>query len=656
MGNRKRVMVNYTELFAEKNKINSVLDDKLVKVSTLQESATDYITDDVLTGYAYSASKQYFNDIHIPMFGIFKDCVESLREANSKIETDYIAKVGFYHLMPMDTETLYNYIDKYNKNIASLRADRDSIQFKSYTNTFDGSDVMKQAAIDSINSQISANEAEIRELNDIITRLYDFNDTAFGFATAGTGLESAAFRINQFVELVDSLASFDLDKDNGREANLFCDYHWKERGDNYEIKDKIERAYKDIIRRRLRTSVGDINWNEVNRIYTSGDEIEKDILLLDLMKKYNIPNGMSLDSALSFVAVINPDIINTYFSNIVDDYGCYDFDVIEDMLGERLSETDAAMLYAAFYCMDNENKAIFLERAYGYDRNEVHQYRNTDKLSLGVGVDNLWSFSSKAITIQWISDSDSDASEQIYIYSLFDAVCYHGDADLCDDLSLHGKIPNLNINNIYVGNMINIEDVSVGKRAIECSVLTICGKKDGDANIADHLPQIGKQSSYLFVPTMIPNSMDFIYGQYLGDDSKKTESVINSSGKVFNDLLGFTPVGDASNLVSTIDDESELIDIIMEPKTVAQIAAERDLGLMDLSAYGYLATGYIDVSNGTAHITNSFQDENRFLGDLESYYECEYTKEEIKEKVYSGELMGTQDEIDKYITWYIKNR
>lgn len=103
------------------------------------------------------------------------------------------------------------------------------------------------------------------------------------------------------------------------------------------------------------------------------------------------------------------------------------------------------------------------------------------------------------------------------------------------------------------------------------------------------------------------------------------------------------------------DDGMDLMDVFMSRKTEAQNAAARELKLMDLSAYGYLATGYIEVSSGEAHITYTFSDEDRFLSNLEAYYKYQYTKEEIKEKVHSGELMGHIDEIEDYLAWYVVN-
>lgn len=658
MGNRKRVMVNYAELFAEKNKINSVLDDKLVKVSTLQESATDYITDDVLTGYAYSASKQYFNDIHIPMFGIFKDCVESLREANSKIETDYIAKVGFYHSRPMDTETLYNYIDKYNKNIASLRADRDSIQFKYYTNTFDGSDVMKQAAIDSINSQISANEAEIRELNDIITRLYDFNDTAFDFATAGTGLESAAFRINQFVELVDSLASFDLDKEKGREANLFCDYHWKERGDKYEIKDIIERAYKDVIRRRLRTHTGDINWDEASRIYTSGDELEKQILLSNLCREYNLTGDMSIDSVLLYISIVDSNIINNHFSDLIDEAGSFNFDLIEKKLtadSTELSDIDCAKLIAAFCTMDDNDKEKFIEISYvkdgGIDPRSLLEgplegplglTRVVEKYSLGDGFVKLWEkYDSLARTYQSIFEYDSlspdDKDKYIDILqrgNVLDAVVYADQVWVQRPLGSSSSIvigmiaedkSYLDVSILSCENMTGINKKS--------KLITINGQLDqgtfGDLkNYAkwamDPLARYDKnfnETQLLVVSLKDPQNMMALGGYSIcykdenGYGFKLAETSIEA-GK------NFIPLGDklkaAKRTYQTAKGFGELYyDFMFTDSSSVEESFSYDM--LSYEAKGRYVQGFIDLTNDTYEITHSAFSKEKLITNVAIY-------------------------------------
>lgn len=376
MSNRKRVMISYFELMAEKDSINTVLLDKKDKTDILIRAIQNYIDDYKLSGQAYSASKTYFENIHLSMLEIFKECCDSLYKSNLQIGADYSKYVDFFDNNTRYTDTDYHEeeIAKCNEQIATLKSERDSIQYQYYTNPLDGTVAVSSASIDAINAQINALENSIDLSNRWINKLHTFNDTATSSYEENC-LAISAVKINQFKLLATHLTESLKDRST---KNLFDASHWAI--DEKILREEIETKINNWIL----TSDNGIDWEKASDIYFHGSACSKDILAKLIIDKYGIDesqqNEWSLDSLLLYVAVLDPDVINIYFSNMteVDRSGQiegiinyqFDFKKIGDALQgnvDSVSMLEESMLIAAFASMDDGGRERFMEQAYSFE-------------------------------------------------------------------------------------------------------------------------------------------------------------------------------------------------------------------------------------------------------------------------------------------------
>ena len=380
MSNRKRVMISYFELMAEKDSINTVLLDKKDKADILIRAIQNYIDDYKLSGQAYSVSKTYFENIHLPMLEIFKECCDSLYKSNWQIRDDYSKHVGWIDKNTKYTDTDYHEdeIAKCNEQIATLKSERDSIQYQYYTNPLDGTVAVSSASIDAINAQINALENSIDLSNRWINKLHTFNDTATSSYEENC-LAISAVKINQFKLLTTHLTESLKDRST---KNLFDASHWA-------IDEKILREEIDTkINNWILTSDNGIDWEKASDIYFHGSACSKDILAKLIIDKYGIDESQqdewSLDSLLLYVAVSDPDVINIYFSNMTEvdrsrqivgiiNYQ-FDFEKIGDALQgnvDSVSMLEKSMLIAAFVTMDDNEREKFIGLAYSLEVTEL---------------------------------------------------------------------------------------------------------------------------------------------------------------------------------------------------------------------------------------------------------------------------------------------